>query len=84
MCGDPFRKPNGNLGRLSRPPFYVVELKRMGGSAIPAAGLLADHHCRALGWDGQPIDGLYVAGNIPWRGWRPGPSCKAESPTHAV
>jgi 3-oxosteroid 1-dehydrogenase len=35
----------------------------MGGTAIPSAGLLADHHCRALGWDDQPIEGLYVAGN---------------------
>ena len=35
----------------------------MGGSAIPSAGLVADHHCRALGWDDKPIEGLYVAGN---------------------
>ncbi|MFV8817762.1 FAD-binding protein [Haliea sp. E17] len=63
MCGDPNHHPNGNLGPLSRPPFYAVELKRMGGSGIPAAGLLADHHCRALGWDNEPIAGLYVAGN---------------------
>ncbi|TGD72316.1 FAD-binding protein [Mangrovimicrobium sediminis] len=63
MCGDPFHKPNANLGPLNKPPFYAVELKRMGGSAIPAAGLLADEHCRALGWDNQPIPGLYVAGN---------------------
>jgi len=63
MCGDPYHKPNANLGPLSRPPFYAVEMKRMGGSAIPAAGLLADRHCRALGWDDQPIEGLYVAGN---------------------
>jgi 3-oxosteroid 1-dehydrogenase len=25
--------------------------------------LLADHHCRAVGWDDKPIEGLYVAGN---------------------
>ena len=63
MCGDPFHKPNPNLGTVAKPPFYAVELKRMGGTAIPSAGLLADHHCRALGWDDQPIEGLYVAGN---------------------
>ncbi len=63
MCGDPHHQPNGNLGALAKPPFYAVELRRMGGSAIPAAGLLADHHCRAVGWDDQPIPGLYVAGN---------------------
>lgn len=63
MCGDPYHKPNGNLGTLMTPPFYAVELRRMGGSAIPAAGLVADQHCRAVGWDDRPIEGLYVAGN---------------------
>jgi 3-oxosteroid 1-dehydrogenase len=63
MCGDPHHKPNPNLGSLVKPPFYGVELRRMGGTAIPSSGILADHHCRALGWDDQPIKGLYVAGN---------------------
>ena len=63
MCGDPNHKPNPNLGTLAKAPFYAVELKRMGGTAIPAAGLLADNHSRALGWDDNPIEGLYVAGN---------------------
>ena len=63
MCGDPFHKPHPNLGPLLKPPFYAVELHRLGGSAIPAAGLVADHHCRAFGWDEKPIQGLYVAGN---------------------
>lgn len=63
MCGDPYHKPNGNLGPLVKPPFYAVELKRMGGTAIPAAGLLTDQHARVLGWDDQPIGGLYAAGN---------------------
>ena len=63
MCGDPYHKPNPNLGPLVKPPFYAVPLHRMGGTAIPSAGLLADHHCRAVGWDDKPIEGLYVAGN---------------------
>ena len=63
MCGDPYHKPNPNLGPLLKPPFYAVELHRLGGSAIPATGLVADHHCRAIGWDDKPIEGLYVAGN---------------------
>jgi len=50
-------------GPLEKGPFYAVELKRMGGTAIAAAGILADEHGRALGWDDQPIAGLYVAGN---------------------
>lgn len=63
FCGDPFHKPNPSLGPLSKPPFYAVELKRIGGSAIPSAGLMIDPHCRCLGWDGKPIPGLYAAGN---------------------
>jgi 3-oxosteroid 1-dehydrogenase len=35
----------------------------MGGTAIPSAGLLTDHHSRVMGWDDKPILGLYAAGN---------------------
>ena len=63
MCGDPHHKPNANLGSVAKPPFYAVELKRIGGSAIPAAGILTDQHSRVLGWDDRPIEGLYAAGN---------------------
>ena len=62
MCGDPFYKPSPNLGPLLKAPFYAVELKRIGGSAIPSAGLLIDPHARCLGWDGKPIPGLYAVG----------------------
>jgi 3-oxosteroid 1-dehydrogenase len=63
MCGDVYHKPNANLGPVTKPPFYAVELHRLGGSAIPAAGLVTDHHSRVIGWDEQPIPGLYAAGN---------------------
>ena len=63
MCGDPFQKPHPNLGTLSKPPYYAVRLHRIGGSAIPATGIVSDEHSRALGWDDAPIEGLYVAGN---------------------
>lgn len=63
MCGDPFQQPSPVLGPLVKPPFHAVRLHRMGGTGIPAAGLLADRHCRAVGWDNEPIPGLYVAGN---------------------
>lgn len=63
MCGDPSHKPHPNLGTLVKPPFHAVELHRIGGSAIPAAGVVSDHHARAIGWDEKPIEGLYVAGN---------------------
>jgi 3-oxosteroid 1-dehydrogenase len=63
MCGDATQKPNANLGPLLKAPFYAVELHRMAGGGIAAAGVVGDQHCRALGWDNQPIEGLYVAGN---------------------
>lgn len=63
MCGDPAQKPNPNMGALSKPPFYAIELHRLAGGGIASTGVLADEHCRALGWNGEPIEGLYVAGN---------------------
>lgn len=63
MCGDSSQKPNPNLGPLLKPPFYAVELQRMAGGGIASTGLLTDEHCRAIGWDDKPIEGLYVAGN---------------------
>jgi 3-oxosteroid 1-dehydrogenase len=63
MCGDAAQKPNANLGPLLKAPFYAVQLHRMAGGGIASTGLLADHHCRAIDWNNQPIEGLYVAGN---------------------
>jgi 3-oxosteroid 1-dehydrogenase len=63
MCGDPHQKPNPNLGPLLKAPFYAVQLHRLAGGGIAAAGVLGDQHCRAIGWDDKPIAGLYVAGN---------------------
>jgi len=63
MCGDAKQTPNPNMGPLRTPPFYAVELHRMAGGGIASTGVLADQHCRAIGWNDRPIDGLYVAGN---------------------
>jgi len=63
MCGDPSRKPNANMGPLLKPPFYAIRLHRMAGGGICAAGLMTDRHCRVVGWDDKPIEGLYAAGN---------------------
>lgn len=63
MCGDASQKPNANLGPLLKPPFYAVALQRMAGGGIASTGLLVDEHCRAMGWNDKPIEGLYVAGN---------------------
>lgn len=63
MCGDPLNKPNPQLGALGQGPYYAVELHRLAGGGICSTGIYADAHCRAMSWDGKPIDGLYVAGN---------------------
>jgi 3-oxosteroid 1-dehydrogenase len=63
MCGDPNQKPNANLGPLIKGPYYAVPLYRMAGGGIASAGLVGDEHCRVIGWDDKPIEGLYVAGN---------------------
>jgi 3-oxosteroid 1-dehydrogenase len=63
MCGDPKQQPNPNLGTLSRGPYHAVQLQRMAGGGITSTGILVDQHCRAMGWNEQAIEGLYVAGN---------------------
>ncbi len=63
MTGDPKNEPNPNLGPIVKPPFYAVKLSRMGATAIPAAGLKIDRNCNVVGWDEEPIPGLYAAGN---------------------
>jgi 3-oxosteroid 1-dehydrogenase len=63
MTGDKTHKPNPNLGPIVKPPFYAVKLSRMGATGIPAAGLKIDRNANVVGWDEQPIPGLYAAGN---------------------
>jgi 3-oxosteroid 1-dehydrogenase len=63
MCGDRFHQPHPNFGRLEQGPYYAVELSRLASSGIASVGLLTDPHCRVMSWNGQPIPGLYAAGN---------------------
>jgi len=63
MTGDKEHKPNPNLGSLVKAPFYAVKMSRMGATGIPAAGLKIDRNANVVGWDEQPIPGLYAAGN---------------------
>ncbi len=62
MCGDP-KQPVPNLGTVAKAPFYAVRMHRLGNSGLPATGVVADHHNRAIDWHNRPIPGLYVAGN---------------------
>jgi 3-oxosteroid 1-dehydrogenase len=63
MCGDPKGSPkNPNLAPLTEPPFYAVPVKMI-GTGISSTGLEADRHGAVIDYDGEPIPGLYAAGN---------------------
>jgi 3-oxosteroid 1-dehydrogenase len=59
--GDPRVKPNPNLGPLEKGPFTAVQL--VPGDLGTKGGLLTDADARVVDLDGQPITGLYAAGN---------------------
>jgi succinate dehydrogenase/fumarate reductase flavoprotein subunit len=59
--GDPLHKPNPCLAPIEQPPFYAVKL--VIGDLGTFAGIRCDGTSRVLDADGQPIPGLYAAGN---------------------
>lgn len=59
--GDPRVKPNPNLGPLAKGPFTAVQV--VPGDLGTKGGLLTDADARVIGADGEPIAGLYAAGN---------------------
>ena len=61
MTGDP-RLPNPNMAPLEKAPFYAVRMERV-TMGVPTAGLPIDTDGRVLDACGQPIPGLYAAGN---------------------
>lgn len=50
------------LGSITEPPFFGVRLDPV-GMGLANTGLVGDTHGRVLNWQGDPIDGLYAAGN---------------------
>lgn len=58
---DDLVKPNGNLGEINKAPFYAVQV--WPGDLGTKGGLLTDELARVVGASGQPIHGLYAAGN---------------------
>lgn len=71
---DPRVKPNTNLGPINRPPYYATAIYP--GDLGTLGGLLTDEYGRVLNKDGQPIKGLYAAGNASasiFGGTYPGP-----------
>jgi 3-oxosteroid 1-dehydrogenase len=61
VYGDPANQPNPNLGPIERAPFYAVKV--WPGDLGTKGGLLTDQHARVVREDGEPIPGLYAAGN---------------------
>ncbi len=62
MQGDPHHPgPNPCVAPIERGPFYAVRV--VPGSLGTFAGLAVDAHARVLQANGQPLPGLYAAGN---------------------
>jgi 3-oxosteroid 1-dehydrogenase len=59
--GDSTHEPNPSLGPLDSPPYYAVELFPC--DVGTSGGLLCDEYARVLNTAGDPIPGLYAAGN---------------------
>jgi 3-oxosteroid 1-dehydrogenase len=61
MFGDPGVTPNPCLGAIETAPYYAVPINL--GDLGTKGGLKADAAARVVDSEGQPIPGLYVAGN---------------------
>ena len=59
--GDPRNTPNPCLAPLDTPPFYAIRI--FPGDIGTKGGVVTDEHGRALDRNGNPIAGLYAAGN---------------------
>jgi len=59
--GDPVSQPNPNIGPIDTAPYYAVPINN--GDLGTKGGLRCDARARVLDGQGQPIAGLYAAGN---------------------
>src|SRR5262249_60408864 len=60
--GDPDHQPTPNLGTIEKPPFYALTVHV--GALGTKGGARTDGRARVLHVNGQPIPGLYAAGNV--------------------
>ena len=60
--GDPDHQPNANLGTITKPPFYALEVHP--GAIGTKGGARVNVDAQVLRVDGAPIPGLYAAGNV--------------------
>lgn len=59
--GDPLHTPNPCLRPLNKPPYYAIRLHT--GDLGSARGLITNGQANVLNAQGEPIAGLYAAGN---------------------
>lgn len=59
--GDPAVAPNPNLGPIETAPFYAIRIYP--GDIGTSAGLITNTSAQVLNAGGEPIKGLYAAGN---------------------
>lgn len=63
MWGDPaFEAPYRTLGLIDRAPFYAVKMES--GALGTCGGPKTNGDAQVLDWQGNPIPGLYAAGNV--------------------
>jgi 3-oxosteroid 1-dehydrogenase len=62
MTGDARVKPNPTMAPLARGPFHAIPLSRV-VMGVPTSGLQIDANAQVLNARGQPVQGLYAAGN---------------------
>jgi hypothetical protein len=60
--GDPDHAPSANLGTLEKPPFYALQVHP--GAIGTKGGTRVTPDGQVLRVDGEPIPGLYAAGNV--------------------
>jgi succinate dehydrogenase/fumarate reductase flavoprotein subunit len=60
--GDPEKQPNPNLGALRKPPFYALQVHP--GTIGTKGGARVTVDAQVLRVGGEPIAGLYAAGNV--------------------
>lgn len=62
MWGDPaFAPPYRTLGMIDKPPYYAVKMES--GALGTCGGPKTNANAQVLDWAGNPIPGLYAAGN---------------------
>ena len=62
MTGDPSLDKNPNMAPLVKPPFHAVKLERV-VMGTPSTGLKVDEYAQVINARGEPVTGLYAAGN---------------------